>query len=365
MAMLDNLASPLNCVYSAAKLKENPKYPETTVMGSGAFRFGEHQRGSYITGKRFDGYFRPGRPYLDGFKAVFVKSNAVVPGMLGGQFDAEFRGRTPAERDQLMKASDKWVVQEGPWTTNNIVIFNTSRKPFDDARVRKALSLALDRRKGSVALSKISFVKALGGFLLPGSQFALPEDEILKMPGYGADIEAARAEARRLLKEAGAENLTLTLHNRNLTEPYTPIGVFLIDQWRRIGVKVDHVQLETASYFGNMVDGKFDVAYLPPPSDEVTATYLYYLTNEKSPLSYARHHDKRIDDLWERQKHERDHEKRKALIHEMERVMLTENYYLSIAWWQRIIVLHKKIKGWHFSASHFYGQDLVDVWLDE
>ena len=29
------------------------------------------------------------------------------------------------------------------------------------------------------------------------------------------------------------------------------------------------------------------------------------------------------------------------------------------------MVLHKKIKGWHFSASHFYGQDLAEVWLDE
>jgi peptide/nickel transport system substrate-binding protein len=365
MSMLDNLASPFNCVYSAAKLKENPKYPETTVMGSGAFQLVEHQRGSYMTAKRFDGYFRPGRPYLDGFEAVFVKSNAVVPGMLGGQFDAEFRGRTPAERDQLMKSSDKWVLQEGPWTTNNIVIFNTTKKPFDDARVRKALSLAIDRRNGSVALSKITFVKTPGGFLRPGYEFALPEAEILKMPGYGADIEAARAEARRLLKEAGVENLTIKLHNRNLPEPYTPIGVFLIDQWRRIGVKVEHTQVETAPYFGNMVDGKFDVAYLPPPADDVTAAYLYFLTNAKSPLSYSRHTDTRIDDLWERQKRERDPEKRKALIHEMERVMLTENYYLSIAWWQRIIVLHKKVKGWHFSASHFYGQDLVDVWLDE
>ena len=120
----------------------------------------------------------PGRPYLDGFKAMFVKSNAVVPGMLGGQFDAEFRGRTPAERDQLMKASDKWVLHEGPWSTNNIVIFNTTKKPFDDARVRQALSLAIDRRQGTAALSRITFVKSPGGFLRPGYEFALPEAEL-------------------------------------------------------------------------------------------------------------------------------------------------------------------------------------------
>ena len=77
-----------------------------------------------------------------------------------------------------------------------------------------------------------------------------------------------------------------------------------------------------------MVDGKFDVAYLPPPADDVTSSYLYYLTNEKSKLSYARHTDKRLDDLWDRQKRERDPEQRKALIDDMERLMITENYYL-------------------------------------
>ena len=72
-------------------------------MGSGAFEFVEHVQGSHWVGKRFEGYFKPGRPYLDGFKAYFVKSTAVVPGLLGGQFDAEFRFRTPPERDSARR----------------------------------------------------------------------------------------------------------------------------------------------------------------------------------------------------------------------------------------------------------------------
>src|SRR5689334_4165387 len=63
------LASPFNCVYSAAKLKQNAKYPETEVMGSGPFRLVEHVRGSHWTAKRNDDYFRAGLPYLDGYKA--------------------------------------------------------------------------------------------------------------------------------------------------------------------------------------------------------------------------------------------------------------------------------------------------------
>src|SRR6186997_1283061 len=99
--VLEALASPFNCIYSAAKLKQNPRYPETEIMGSGPFTLVQHVRGTSWEGKRFDGYFKAGLPYLDGYKSFFVKSSQVVPGIRGGQFDAEFRGRTPQERDQL------------------------------------------------------------------------------------------------------------------------------------------------------------------------------------------------------------------------------------------------------------------------
>src|SRR5262245_35084593 len=101
--VLEALASPFNCIYSAAKLKQNPRYPETEIMGTGAFTLVEHVKGSHWVGKRFDGYYEQGKPYLDGYKAFFVKSNSVVPGILGGQFDDEFRGRNPSERAQLLE----------------------------------------------------------------------------------------------------------------------------------------------------------------------------------------------------------------------------------------------------------------------
>ena len=368
-SMLDNLASPFNCVYSAAKLQEDQRFPEKNILGSGAFQFVEYVHGTYLAAKRYDGYFRPGLPYLDGYKAYFVKSNNVVPGMLGGQFDVEFRGRTPSERDRLLDApgSERWVVQEGPWATLNIVIFNTSHKPFDDARVRRALSLAIDRWGGNEALSKITFVKHTGGFLRPGYAYALPEQELVQFPGYAHDIEKSRAEARRLLQEAGLPHLAFKLHNRTVGEPYTPVGIFLIDQWKRIGVTVEHSQVETSPYFGNLVDGAFDVALYPVtvPADEVTAQFQSYLTNTLSPISYSRHTDTTLDALWEQQTRTLDPAQRKEIVHAFERRLLTENYCLAINWWQRIVVHHRKIKGWHFSPSHFQGQDLTEVWLDE
>ncbi len=235
--LIEHFANPYNCIYSAAKLAQNPRYPETEIMGTGAFQFVTHVKGSSWEAKKFDGYFQKGLPYLDGFKAYFVKSSAIVPGMMGGQFDVEFRSRNPKEAEQLIKeAGDRFVKQEGPWVGSLMLIFNTKKKPFDDIRVRQALSLAIDRWGGSEPLSKISILKGVSGTMRPGFDMALKGADLEAMPGFGRDIEKARAEAKRLLKEAGVENLTFKLLNRNVAEPYTPAGIYTVDQWRRIGV---------------------------------------------------------------------------------------------------------------------------------
>jgi len=362
------LASPFNCVYSAAKLKQNPKYPDTEIMGSGAFQLVEHVRGSHWTAKRFDGYFRPGLPYLDGFKAFFVKDTAVVPGLLGGQFDAEFRGQNPSARDQLIaKAKDQFVVHEGPWATVMLLIFNTSKKPFDDIRVRQALSMAIDRYAGSTNLSKISIMKHVGGIMRPGSEWALPPEDLEKQVGYSRDIEKSRAEARRLLKEAGAENLKIKLFNRTVAEPYTPSGIFVIDEWRKVGVATEHLQVETKTYFDSLVSGNFDVAIWPltEPADDPTAQLYYFISHQASTMSYARHADAKVDAFYEKQNRILDVAERKRLVNEFDRHAISQGYEVPILWWNRIIVHHKKIKGWTMSPSHFQGTALVDVWLDE
>ena len=197
MSMDLHFASPFNCVYSARKLKENPKYPETEVMGTGAFKFVEYVKGSHWRAVRFDDYFRKDRPYLDGFKIFFVRSNTVVNGLRGGQYDAEFRGRTPQERDQLLAVmKDQVTVQEGPWTTNILLTFNTEHKPLDDIRVRAALTLAIDRWGGSESLGKISLIKGVGGVFRPGAPWELPASELEKMPGWRGRTSRNRVPRR-------------------------------------------------------------------------------------------------------------------------------------------------------------------------
>jgi peptide/nickel transport system substrate-binding protein len=367
-SMLQSFASPWDCIYKADKLAENPKYPETEILGSGPFTFVKHEKGSSWEGKRFERYFKAGLPYLDGYKAFFVKSTVVVPGLLGGQFDIEFRGRNPAERDQLMReAGDRMVALEGYWVNNLMLVFNTQRKPFDDIRVRQALSMAIDRWGGSAALSKISIMKHVGGVMRPGYTMALPEADLVKLPGFWKDIGKSRAEAKRLLEQAGVKNLKFTLLNRNIPEPYTPGGVYSVDQWRRIGVTAEHEQLETKAYQSKVSAGDFDVAveFMADYMDDPTAQFAKFLTKKASPIGYSGHTDTKLDDWYEQQRRLLDPLARTKLVNEMDKYALTTAYNVPLLWWNRIVVHHKKVKGWYLTPSHYLWQNLSEVWLDQ
>jgi peptide/nickel transport system substrate-binding protein len=366
-AMLQNFASPYNCVYSAARLQADPRFPATNVMGSGAFRFVEHVRGSHLVGQRFDGYFREGRPYLDGFRISFIpQASAMLNAMQGGQIHAEFRTVGPADRARLEQAMGNRIrFYEATWSTGLIVAFNTEKPPFNDARVRRALSLAIDRNAGSQGLRRTSILREVGGLIRPGAPYSASREELAALPGFGTNIQQARAEARRLLQEAGVTNLRFALVNRAVPQPYTPAGVFLIDQWRQIGVEVEHRQLETSPYVQAVRSGNFDVAldFQNQVLEDPSFTLLRYISASRSPENPSKGNDPEADRLYDRITRETNDQARTQLIREFERRVITEAHQVPFLWWQRLVAMDARVNGWRMSPSHVHGQDLVDVWL--
>lgn len=260
-SMLQNLASPWNYIYSAKKLEEDPRWYEKNVMGTGPFVFTEYVRGDHWSGKRFDDYWDKGKPYLDSFKAIFITDTAAqIAAVRGGRAMAEFRGFPPTARDDLVRAMGNDItVQESPWICALWVALNTEKKPFDDPRVRRALSLAVDRWEGSKALSQVAFVKPVGSIMRPGSQYAASDTELVKLLGFAMNGNDSKTQARALLREAGIQDgFSFVLKNRNVAMPYDPVAVFLIDQWKKIGLNPTQQVLESAAWTNDLRAGNYE-----------------------------------------------------------------------------------------------------------
>src|SRR5262249_16782890 len=136
---------------------------------------------------------------------------------------------------------DKIVVQDTPATGLFGIAMNQTTKPFNDIRVRKALTLGIDRYAASKVLYPIASLKDGGGLMRPATEWATAESELQKFPGFGKDVEKNRAEAKRLLAEAGYPNgFKVVLKNRNVRVPYIDFGVFVIQEWKKIGIEAEH-----------------------------------------------------------------------------------------------------------------------------
>src|SRR5436853_5636812 len=239
-AFLPALADPFAFIYKQEVLDRDPQWYKQNILGSGAFKFVAYETGQSITGVRNPDYYHPGLPYLDSFTGIFADKQATrLDAIRSDRAAAEFRGLPPAARDELTGAlGDRITVQESDWNCGSMVIINHKRKPFDDVRVRRALTLAIDRWQGAQGLSKIANVRTVGGIVFPGSPLAAAKEELQQIAGFWPDIEKSRAEAKRLLKEAGAEGLSFELLNRSVDQPYKYVGTWLVDEWMNSGVDV-------------------------------------------------------------------------------------------------------------------------------
>lgn len=369
-AFIPAVANPFNFIYSKAVLDKDQKFYEKNVMGSGPFVFDRREAGALISGKRNPNYYHAGKPYLDGFEAIFAtKQSLRVQAVRGDQAAAEFRGFPPKSRDDLVAALGKDItVQESDWNCSLLVTPNHRKKPFDDVRVRRALTLAVDRWGGSQSLSKIAIVKTVGGIVFPGHKLAATKEELHGIAGYWPDLNKSRAEAKKLLKEAGVPDLKFTLSNRGVDQPYTIVGTWLIDQWRQVGITVEQKMEATGPFYAALNSGAFDVtmdfncqSVVNPLIDTAKL-----MPSNRASDQYGGFTDPTLEKLYDAMNQTGDEAEQRKLMRQFEKRSLDEQAHNAVTlWWYRIVPHRSYLKGWKVTSSHYLNQDLSGVWIQK
>jgi len=369
-AFIPALADPFTFIYQKANLDKDPHWYEKNIMGSGPFKFVAYETGQAIKGVRNPDYYRKGLPYLDGFHGIYAAKQATrIDAIRSDRAALEFRGLAPAGREELVKAlGDKLTVQASDWNCGSLVQFNHKKKPFDDARVRRALTLAIDRWHGAQALSKIANVRTVGGIVFPGSPLAATKEELEQIAGYWPDLAKSRTEAKRLLKEAGAEGLSFELLVRAVDQPYKTVGIWLVDEWSKVGLKVTQRVVPTGPYLESQRSGNFEVYSganchgVPNPLLDVQP----YLPKSYYTGNYGNFEDPQLVATYEKMLRETDFAKQRALMRDFEKTVIDgPTHTLYLLWWYRIVPHQSYVKGWKISPSHYINQDLAMVWLDK
>ena len=207
-AFLPALADPFAWIYKKEILDKDPHWYEKNILGSGPFKFAGYETGQSIKGVRNPDYYHKGLPYLDGFTGIYADKQAVrVDAIRADRAAIEFRGLPPSARDELVKAlGDKIAVQESDWNCGNLVTPNHKKKAV---RRRPRAPRAdpgdrpLARRTGARQDRQSCAPSAASCF--PARRWRRPRKSCRQIAGFWPDIEKSRAEAKRLLKEAGAE----------------------------------------------------------------------------------------------------------------------------------------------------------------
>jgi peptide/nickel transport system substrate-binding protein len=368
-AFMPAVAMPFNFIYSKKDLDAHGyEWHKKNVNGSGAFVFVEHVAGSHVAGKRNPNYHHAGKPYLDGFRAISAPKMSVrLQAIRGDRAAIEFRGFPPKARDDLVKAlGDKITVQESDWNCVLMFTANTRNKPFDDKRVRHALTLAVDRYEASKYLANIAIVKTVGGIVYPSHPLAATTGELEQLMGFSRDIKASRAKARALLKEAGAEGLKFSFNNRGVDQPYKVVGTWLVDQWRQVGLKPEQ-RVQPSPQFYATLRKKFDFdvsidfncqSVVNPIAD--VSKFLCSSGNHYSGCENAK-----LDAIYDRLLRAETADQQRAIMRELESETIDTAATNLTLWWYKINPHRSYVKGWKIAPSHYLNQSLDQIWLDK
>ncbi|MBM3524583.1 MAG: ABC transporter substrate-binding protein [Alphaproteobacteria bacterium] len=242
----------------------------TKPVGTGPFVFESYQPNQIFTLKANPDYYEKGQPYLDSVAFRFFKDQASLTSALRSKAIDMTWFKDPKVSAQVVRTSADLVSVPGKTTRTFPVWMNMKAPPLNDVRVRRALSLATNRKAcldtvlgGSGKVAAMIPESHIGGY-----------DGVSELPYYKHDVAAAK----RLLAEAGhANGLDL---GEYIVVAANPLDVacaqILQQQWAEAGIKVAIKPMETAPLIAMWLKGEYptllSVAYAWNPDPDAIAT---------------------------------------------------------------------------------------------
>jgi peptide/nickel transport system substrate-binding protein len=368
---LGNLASSW-CRVAAKHVLE--KYGDLNApdaqIGTGPFRFKRYERGNLIEWERNKDYFVRGLPYLDGVRQyILVGGPTQLAAAKAGRvmlWDA-WPPMRKTQADELARARTDVDIYQASINTIFVLYLNAQKPPFSNPDLRRAVSLALDRQElVAKALEGAGVPCALLDPKLVGD-FALPLEEVQKLPGCRQPKDADLAEAKRLVEKHHPSGLEIEVAVRTVGN-YVDRAQLILAQLRKVGIRGTLKSYESAAGYAVFGKGEFtmiatqDRAMDTPDPESLFS--VVYATQAGS--NYGRYSDPKVDDLAERALRESSRDKRKQLYWELQRhILASPTAAVPVAWVEGWFFVDKKVRGYKPALTVYDNNTFMKVWLAE
>ena len=370
---LDILANPMavaiiarECVDKFGDLKK-----AEACIGTGPWMLDAYRPNVSLTWVRNPNYFQPGLPYIDRIEAFVDEDQASrTAAFIAGKYDVgyEFPGailRTDwvQIKDTLKQKRPGLRIEEYISNVYYHISMRTDRPPFNDVRVRQAMSLAIDRK------GIIDSVMEGGGVWngpVPAAfkEWTLPVDKL----GDGAKwYQYNPAEAKRLLAAAGhpngfAGNVCFTTYGSSLVVDQMQL---VLKYLKDVGIDAKLDQKEYGAYASTCLVGKLEsMAFGPqtPFLEPDNILFGYYYPGE--PKNQSHLNDPVVTDAIIRQRRTLDVNKRREVIHDLQRYLAKQQYYVGTVSAVNIGLWDGALKNYRPNLGYDYGGRLLAAWLE-
>ena len=371
---LDMLASPVAIPIVAREVVEkfgDLKKAEA-VIGTGPFMLENYKPNTGFTLVRHPSYFLAGLPLIDRIEVSVDEDNASrMAAFMSGKYDIGYataagnidRVDWVQIKDTLKQKRPNLQTMEFPNNVMNHLSMRTDQKPFADARVRQAMSLAIDRpaiiESGyeGVGQNNPPVPAALRDWAIPMNQL-----------GEGAKYyKHDPAEAKRLLAAAGYPNgfpaqVCFTTYGSSVL---VDIAQLVLKQLKNVGIDAKLDTKEYGAYIATCFNGNFpSMAFGPQTPFVEPDNFLFAQYYPGEPKNQSHINDPVVADLLVRQRRTVDLAKRREVIHDIQRYLAKQQYYVQMPSAILVSVWEGAVKNYGPNIGYDIGGRLTAAWLD-